>query len=421
VPRSRFITVSTSGSAWPPEAASGIFVQWCIHLSASELGLAQWSGPNKSTGAITFSNPSEGLSFTIVPSGHDKWKVTEIAGIYAEDIRQIVNVAAANVQNNNSGSDLVYQLPMECHNPPIGDDMLLNMFRVLGDQIPIDGPRRLSDVALLDFSQNPPPESSQALFVPDTKVTVTLFAPGPAAGPLARNAVGATFETVAAICSVALGRPLTYSALAYFPIAPDLAESQRVRRYDPEIRGLARNFVSLDIFGELAALGGPDAVIRARNSCSTIHEAQRQANADIATMLYVCAIEALITPGRQCKWRKEQVTKRFREAVLVLCKEAVDALLAHQNLEEALGFSKRGNVDRQRRALVYHIYDLRSLPTHTGIGPRNISFHTFGVERSLRVALLSDLACAALLAYIQGPMSFLAGHPALQPQANCPN
>src|SRR5207248_2570011 len=135
-----------------------------------------------------------------------------------------------------------------------------------------------------------------------------------------------------------------------------------------------------------------------------------------------CAIEALITPGRQCKWRKEQVTKRFREAVLILCKQAVDALLAHQNLEEALGFSKRGTVDRQRRALVDHIYDLRSLPTHTGIGPRNISIHTFGAERGIRVALLSDLARAALLAYLQAPMSFLTGHPALQaPQVDCPS
>jgi len=300
--------------------------------------------------------------------------------------------------------------------------MALNMFRVLGDQVPIVGPRRLSDVALLDFTQDPPPESGQTLFVPDTKIIVTLFAPGPAAGPLVGNAVCATFETVAAICAVALGRPVAYSSLAHFPVPTELAESQWARRHDPAIRGLARDFVSLDIFAELAALGGPDAVIRARNACITIHEAQRQANADIATMLYVCAIEALITPGRQCKWRKEQVTKRFREAVLILCKEAVDDLLAHRNLEEALGFSKRGNVDRQRRALVDHIYDLRSLPTHTGVGPRNISIQTFGAERSIRVALLSDLARAALLSYIQAPMSFLTGHPALQPsQLHCPS
>ena len=422
MPRSRFITIATSGSGWPPEVANGVFVQWCIHLSVSELGLTQWSGPSKPTGAITFSNPTEGLSFTITPSGQLAWRVTEITGIDSEKIKQVITLAAANVRSNNSGSDLVYQATMECCNPPLRDDMLLNMFRVLGDQVPIVGPRRLSDIALLDFAQDSPPESGQVLFVPDTKITVTLFAPGPAAGPLTQNAVGATFETVAAICSIALGRPITYSALANFPVAAEFAESQRARRYDPSILGLARDSISLDIFAELAALGGPDAVIRARNACVTIHEAQRQANADIATMLYVCAIEALITPGRQCKWRKEQVTKRFREAVLILCEQAVDASLAHQNLEEALGFSKRGNINRQRRELVDHIYDLRSLPTHAGIGPRNISIHTFGAERSIRVALLSDLARATLLAYLQTPMSFLTGHPALQAlQVDCPS
>ena len=422
VRRSRFMIITTSGSSWPPEVANGVFVQWCIHLSVSELGLTQWSGPSKPTGAITFSNPAEGLSFTITPSGQLAWKMTEITGIDSEEIRQVITLAAAKVRNNNSGSDLVYQATMECRNPPLGEDMLLNMFRVLGDQVPIVGSRRLSDVVLLDFTQDPPPESGHVLFVPNTKVTATLFVPGPAAGPLAQNAVGATFEVVAAICSIALGRPVAYSALVHFPIAPERAEAQRARRYDSGILGLARESISLDIFAELAALGGPDAVIRARNACITIHEAQLQANADIAAMLYVCAIEALITPGRHCKWRKEQVTKRFREAVLILCKEAVDALLAHQNLEEALGFSKRGNVDRQRRALVDHIYDLRSLPTHTGIGPRNISFHTFATERGIRVVLLSNLARAALLAYMQAPMSFLTGHPALQPsKLDCSN
>jgi hypothetical protein len=422
VSRSRFITITMAGSSWAPEVANGIFVQWCIHLSVSELGFTQWSGPIKPTGAFTLSNPAEGRSFTLTPSGQLAWKITEVAGIDSVKIKRLITVAAEKICHNNSGMDLVYQTTMECRNPPLDHGMVLNMFRVLGDQVPIVGSRRLSDVVLLDFTQDLPPESGQILFVPDTKITVTLFAPGPAAGPLAQNVARATFETVAGICSIALGRPISYSALAHFPVPADLAESQRVRRYDPGIRGLARDFVSLDIFGELAALGGPDALIRARNSCVTIHEAQHQANADIATMLYVCAIESLITPGRQCKWRKEQVTKRFRDAVLLLCKGAVDALLAHRNLEEALGFSKRGNVDRQRRALVDHIYDLRSLPTHTGVGPRNVSFQALDTERSIRVAMLSDLARAALLAYIQAPMSFLTGHPAMRlMQTDCPN
>jgi hypothetical protein len=411
--RKKSITSVISGSRWPDEAASGIFVQWCIHLGTTELGLSQWSGPTKPGGAFTISNPAENRSFTVTPDASLSWKAADIVGIDPGDVRSVMTLAAEKTRATDSGPDLVYQVTMESASPSLDGDGILNFFRILGDQIPITGARRLSDVVLLNFTQEPP-QVEQPLFVPDTKISATLFLPGPVQGPLAQNVARATFETVAAICALALGRPVDLPGMIFFPVSADLADSQNRRRYDTGIQGLARNHVSLDIFGDLAILGGPDAMIRARNAFITIHEAQRQSNADIATMLYVCAIEALITPGRQCKWRKEQVTKRFRTSVLSLCGPTIDELLSHQNLEEGLGFRKRGNIERQRRDLADHMYDLRSLPTHTGIGPRGTSLMMLADERSMKLGFLSDLARAALLAYIQAPRSSLTGHPGFQ-------
>ena len=156
--RPRHITSAISGSNWPDEMANGIFIQWCIHLATTELGLTQWSGPSKPTGSVTFSNPAAGRSFTVSPAVPLSWKVTEILDIDSEDIRSVVALAAAKTRTNDSGAALVYQVTMECPTPPLDGDKILNMFRMMGDQVPITGSRRLSDVALLDFSQNPPPQ-----------------------------------------------------------------------------------------------------------------------------------------------------------------------------------------------------------------------------------------------------------------------
>jgi hypothetical protein len=80
-------------------------------------------------------------------------------------------------------------------------------------------------------------------------------------------------------------------------------------------------------------------------------------------------------------------------------------------MEAALGYRRKGSHERQRKEVVDHIYDLRSLPTHGGVGPSGFSFPAIGCNRGLRLALLSNLTRAALLAYLQAPRSSLVGHP----------
>jgi hypothetical protein len=269
----------------------------------------------------------------------------------------------------------------------------------------------LSDRVLLDFveRENDPP---QQLLAPPTDIELTLFVPGPIAGPLANKIAAGMGEVVAAICAFALGR-LVDPPLMIFPAPEDAIDEARAARSDATILGLARDSVSLDVFGDLAARGGPDALIRVRGALLAYHSAIAQTSPDVSTMLLVTAIEALIAPRQP--WSKEQVTKRFIDALLILCPEAVDALLAHPNAEMALLYKRRGGTRRQRRDVLSRIYDLRSRPTHTGLG---LSFGgalaALSSSESMRVALLSDLARAAILAFLQAPQSFLTGHPALR-------
>jgi hypothetical protein len=154
-------------------------------------------------------------------------------------------------------------------------------------------------------------------------------------------------------------------------------------------------------------------MIRVRGALLAYQAAIAQSNADVATMLLVTAVEALIAPRQP--WGKDQVTKRFIDALLILCPDAVDEILAHPNVEVGLSYRRRGGTRRQQRDLLSGIYDLRSRPTHTGLGlSYGGALAALGSSESIRVALLSDLARAAVLAFLQAPQSFLTGHPALQ-------
>jgi hypothetical protein len=205
---------------------------------------------------------------------------------------------------------------------------------------------------------------------------------------------------VAAICAFAAGRAVDYY-VPQFPAPAADAATATGRRHDPAIPGLARDFVSLDVFADLPALGDLDAVLRVRGALLAYHAALKQTSPDVAVMLLVTAIEALISPRHE--WGKLKVTRRFQKSLLELCPQAVDALLAHDNVEQAFDYKKRGGVNWQQRDLLDRIYETRSTPTHTGLGLSATGMAILATPDSMRVALLSNLARAAILGYIQDP------------------
>ncbi len=217
---------------------------------------------------------------------------------------------------------------------------------------------------------------------------------------------------MAAICAFAAGRPVDH----YPPMFPaDDAEAADAlsRRHDFSILGLARDSMSLDIFGDLQRLGGVDALLRARGALLAYHAALKQMVPDVAVMLFVTSMEALISPRHE--WGKQKVTQRFVKSLIELCPDAVDSVAEHRNVEEAFGYRRRGGIARRRKELLDAIYQARSLPTHSGIGLSPTGLIVLASSESMRVALLSDLTRAALLAFLQAPRSSLVGHPVIDP------
>jgi len=409
--RETYPSIKIEASGWPDELTSGLFVQWCLKLSMEDLNITQWgSYPNR---GHRFGDPA-GSHFAIEPLDHLTWKVAEVAGFERDQIRALTAEAKRRTRNKDTGDDVAYQAELISPHPPLDASLGLNIDRILSEHLRFSGLQRLSHSALLDFTEDDPP-TPDPLFSPDIRIKATIFVPGPAPGDLANSAASSMVEIVAAICAFALGRPVNCPPIV-FPMYAEESRSAFVQREDETIPGLARNDVSLDIFGELSTLGDLEATTRAGNAFVTLHHAQRQSSADIATMLYICAIEALIVPQPERSWAKSRVVARFRDGLLALCASKVEELLANPNLEVAFAYKKRGQIARQLRDLTERVYELRSLPTHMGIGPMGTYMGFAHSDLSIRAALLSDLARAALLSYIQAPRSFLTGMPGIDPK-----
>jgi hypothetical protein len=366
-----------------------------------------------------FGDPTSDCYFAVESVDNPyRWRVSEARGVTPERLEEILKEALTHVAQGDFGDDVIYSTTLTTASGSLGPTFFVHFARLLGDQRRIAGQRRLSDRVLLEFveRENDPPTQ---LFAPPTEIALTIFVPGPAAGPLANRTASGMAEVVAAVCALALGRAVDVP-MGIFPAPEETLDQAKAARTDASILGLARDFVSLDIFGDLAARGGGDAMIRARGALLAYHAALTQANADVATMLLVTAVEALIAPRQE--WGKDQVTKRFIESLLILCPDTVDEILAHPNAEAALSYRRRGGIKRQRREVLSGIYELRSRPTHTGLGlSYGGALAAIASNESMRVALLADLARAAILAFFQAPQSFVTGHPGLRDDTSSPS
>lgn len=390
--------------------------QWVQHLSTEQLGTSQsGSGTSGSTQTYTFGSPVESHFVLAYDPGSQAWSIQSITGFAETDVSRLLDEALTHADLMDTGPDVIYRVTLSTVTP----DLLvggfgLHFMRLLGDQVRIVGQRRLNDRVLLEFIEESVEEGKPLLFAPRTEIVATVFVPGPVAGPLAQRTAAGLIETLAAICTLALGRVVSGIPPALFPLrAEETGEAQRLRT-DRTILGLARDGISLDIFGDLPSRAGGDGILRARGALLSYQAALEQRNPDVAVMLLVTSLEALIAP--RPGWGREKVTKRFIHAIDELCPEAVDSLVNHANVEQAFPMRLRGNPRRRRRELLDIIYTMRSNPTHTGVGPSiSGTLMQLAEPSGMRVALLSDLARGALLAYLVAPRSSLIGHPLIDP------
>jgi hypothetical protein len=404
----------------PPRAQNLLFIEWVLYFAHERLGISQWgSGGQQSQTTMTNSEFTVGsptdLHITIKRTPDDsRWHLAISDPRQEEALQYILAQANDRTSRNDLGSGVWYSTVLTTSSLNFLSDFGLQFARTLGDQVRIIGSRRLSDRVLLEFSEEAGSENEPMPFAPQTSIEVDVLAPGPTAGPFSDEIAGDLVETVRVICTFALGRPVD-GPLALFSSDEEKAEAARQKQHHSSILDLARNYVSLDLFGYVMSYGGPESVLKARNALLTYDAALRQANHDVATILFVTAIEALIPPPMD--WRKERVTARFVIAVQELCPQALEEILAHANSELAFGpIKQRQNRRKVYESLLGRIYDMRSSPVHAGLSitPRLFA-HGSGADATMRIALLSDLTRAAILAFIQAPRNFLVGHPVLYP------
>lgn len=243
---------------------------------------------------------------------------------------------------------------------------------------------------------------------PET-ITATIFVEGPIHSEFALLQARATAEITAALCALATGEPVRHVP-PMFDMEPDDAAEAARRRYDPTILGLARDGVSLDIFGELSRLGDLESSQRVSRALLSYHAALKEETPDYATMLLVTALEALCSPTGS--WGRERVTTRFVKFMIDLCPEAIDQLLEHANLEQAFHYRRQGGPARQRKEILEHIYDLRSRASHQGLSPSLEGMPGLASASGIRVALIASLVQQALLSFIAAPRSSIVGYPA---------
>lgn len=404
--------------ALPIEVARPLFESWLLHLANVRFGASQHSPAGTSKPwTFSFGDPL-GPHFTITESELNV-SLRNAVDAAVSEIVEIVNSALDRVEALDLGGHVVYQTEMKLQEFTFHGEGAIHLVRHLSDQRHVEGSRRLSDFVILDFETGLLEETpAGGLFLaPSSQIGVTAFSPGPTESDYTRHTASAIIELTAAICALATGRPVAYS-IPLFSAEDGEAEAANHRRHDSSILQLARDSISLDVFANLTSLGGDDSFSRIRSSLLAYHAALKQTSADVATLLFVTSIEALISP--RAGWGKRRVTARFIKSLLQICPDVIDGLMDREDVADAFAFIGRGNRGRRRQDFLSKVYDHRSLTSHMGVSPSPAGFAAIGASGGVRVAALSELARAAILGYLVAPRSSLIGHPGLEGSRQLP-
>lgn len=330
-------------------------------------------------------------------------------------VDKIARLAADRVENGDLGRGAWYstELPEVKFAIDAQFSVIGSLLQRLSDQTRILGWRRLGRDVLLEFTERQPEsngETQQRLLAPEALVNVHIFAPGPEDGLFSSQLVHNVVETIGAICTFALGRPVSLPSMIFASDTEQITELSR-RRTDPQILTLARRSIGLDIFSYAGVPGGLDVFRRSQSALITYDAALRQQRDPVACVLYVVSAECLTTPNTQ--WRHARLTKRFIEFFDDLIPEQLDAIVGHSQFETTFEI-QRGNRSARslRRAALDRMYDYRSGQIHSGLAP---SYQGFALapdfSSETRRGLCGDFAEAAILGYLAAPRSSLIGHP----------
>ena len=235
--------------------------------------------------------------------------------------------------------------------------------------------------------------------------------------PRERNAFHASeiahqkFEVVAALCSLALDRPVPLPMMVHeFPRARRLEKDLDGKVADQTLPHLVRHGAPLS----LVEHGKDPALLeifgRLRAALLTYHAGLEQTSTHAACVLFVSACEALAAPHRS--WRKDRVTDRFIDFYSTMLASYVDAeLVPHRNLEQVLNIRRLDrSTEKLRTIIIEKFYELRSIQVHSGLQP---SFTGMIGSPSAYLVVLRHMAKEfaeyAILNYMTAPRSSLVG------------
>lgn len=327
-------------------------------------------------------------------------------------VEAIGHEAVARVQRGELGGIVWYSTGLHEDEFKLSSSFMGSFLQRLGSQTRVVGWRRLGSNILLEFTERLPADWNEknALLAPKSVVHVHIAAPGPCAGRFSSHLAHNVVETVAAICTFALGRGVTLPP-SLFPSKPEALQQLDARQTDGEILTLARKHVALDIFSGVALPGGIELFTRIRGALLAFDAAIRQERDSVACILYVVAAEALTTP--YTPWRHSKLTKRFIEFFDDLMPDDLDQIVAHGNFEEVFGIRRGERSARAlRKELLDHIYDYRSGQLHQGFHPSYKGLGAvFDMKEEVRRGLFADFAEAAILRYLASPRASVIGHP----------
>lgn len=328
-------------------------------------------------------------------------------------IDSLAKEAASRVKKGDFGSTVWHSTACEAPDYQFVSPLSMGSFlELLSNQTRIDGWRRLGPNVLIEFVEDLPKDwdPTKALLAPKPIAHIHIAVPAPCVGNFSAHIANSVVETVASICSFALGRAVSLPP-TIFPTLPEQIPNVTMRQLDQAVLTLARKHVSLDIFSILGFPGGLDYFQRLRSSLLTFYAAKRQEHDAVACLLYVVVAESLTTLSTP--WRDTKLTKRFIEFFDDLMPEELDQIVSHNNFESAFGIRRGSRTARVlRRKTLEQIYEFRSGNLHAGLRPIYRGFTTdFEAGESARRALFADFAEGAILRYLTSPRSSLIGHP----------
>ena len=305
-----------------------LLVDWFEHL-ARESGLTftqRGGGPN----TFTSSSPADAFHVRATVTEHRPFLDFVASDPSRQDaVDAIAAKAVDRVERRDLGGIVWYSAELrdvEFKLSPMS--MVGSVLRRLDRQSRITGWGRLGANVLLEFIEEAQTNPSLA---PRTIVNVHIAAPGPCAGHFASTCAHGVVETVAAICTFALGRPVELPP-SVFPSDAGMLPQLHERRMDRRTLTLARKGMSLDILTPLGAPGGIDLFQRVRAALLTFDSAERQERDSVACILYVAAAECLAMP--YTAWGGRSSRSGSRSSLTSLCR-------AFSTRSSVIGSSKR--------------------------------------------------------------------------------